>query len=131
MAVPKRRPGSKTSLRFLAKLDLVHVQLDELWANVKQGQQDVWVWRVCDAKTKLIPVVQLGAHTQDMAYSVVHELKTRLTPGCVPVFLSDGLKYYFYALTAHFGEWFQADDQPKRSWLLLISIAYDQVIKYQ
>lgn len=26
------------------------------------------------------------ARTQDMAYSVVHELKTRLTPGCVSVF---------------------------------------------
>ena len=123
--------GRKLHQRFLVNLELVHVQLDELWANVKQAQQDVWVWTVCDAKTKLIPVVQLGTRTQDMAYSVVHELKTRLAPGCVPVFSSDGLKHYFYALTAHFGEWFQPDDQPKPTWLLLASFAYAQVIKYQ
>ena len=123
--------GRKLHQRFLVNLDLVHVQLDELWANVKQAQQDVWVWTVCDAKTKLIPVIQLGTRTQDMAYSVVHELKTRLTPGCVPVFSSDGLKHYFYALTAHFGEWFQSDDQPKPTWLLLASFAYAQVIKHQ
>ena len=123
--------GRKLHQRFLANLDLVHIQLDELWANVKQAQQDVWVWTVCDAKTKLIPVIQLGPCTQDMAYSVVHELKTRLTPGCVPVFSSDGLKHYFYALTAHFGEWFQSNDQPKPSWLLLAAFAYAQVIKHQ
>jgi hypothetical protein len=49
----------------------------------------------------------------------------------VPVFSSDGLKHYFYALTAHFGEWFQSDDQPKPTWLLLASFAYAQVIKHQ
>jgi hypothetical protein len=101
----------------------VHIQLDELWANVKQAQQDVWVWTVRDAKTKLIPVLQLGPRTQDMAYSVVHEIKARLLPGCVPVFSSDGLKHYFYALTAHFGEWCQSDDQKKPIWLVLTSFA--------
>lgn len=52
------------------------------------------------AKTKIIPVIQLGARTQEMAYSVVHELKSKLKVGRVPVFSSDGLKHYFYALTA-------------------------------
>jgi hypothetical protein len=40
-----------------------------------------------------------------MAYVVVHELKSRLKVGNMPVFSTDGLKHYFYALTAHFGEW--------------------------
>ena len=87
---------SKLQQRFFANLELGHVQLDELWANVKQAKQDVWVWIACDAKTKLIPVLQLGPRTQEMAHSVVHELKGRLKPGCVPVFSSDGLKHYFY-----------------------------------
>jgi hypothetical protein len=69
---------------------------------------------VCEAKTKIIPVIQLGARTQEMAYSVVHELKMRLKAGCVPIFSSDGLKHYFYALTAHFGEWVIVEG--KRSW---------------
>ncbi|MFO7660078.1 MAG: hypothetical protein R6V77_04125 [Candidatus Cloacimonadaceae bacterium] len=40
-----------------------------------------------------------------MAYRVVHELKRRLRSGSTPVFASDDLKHYFYALTAHFGQW--------------------------
>jgi IS1 family transposase len=63
-----------------------HVQLDELWANVKQAQQDLWVWVAVDVQTKIIPVLQLGARTQGMAYAVVHELKNRLKVGNVPVF---------------------------------------------
>ncbi len=123
--------GRKLHQRFFTNLNLVHLQLDELWANVKQAGQDVWVWTVCDARTKLIPVVQLGPRTQDMAYIVVHELKSRLKVGCVPVFSSDGLKHYFYALTAHFGEWVNVEGEGKPSWMMLSDFVYAQVIKTQ
>jgi IS1 family transposase len=76
--------GRKLHERFFTALELVHLQLDELWANVRQSQQAVWLWTVCEAKSKLILVIQLGPRTQAMAYSVVHELKDRLKPGCVP-----------------------------------------------
>jgi len=46
----------------------------------------MWFWIASDAKTKIIPVMQGGARTQEMAYSVVHELKRRLAIGCLPVF---------------------------------------------
>ena len=91
--------------RFFIALELFHIQLDELWASVKHAGQEIWVWTICDAKTKLIPVLQLGPRNQSMAYAVVHELKDRLKAGMVPVSSSDGLKHYYYALTAHFGEW--------------------------
>jgi hypothetical protein len=48
----------KLHQRFFAKLELVHVQFDELWAQVKHAGQDVWVWVATDAKSKIIPVVQ-------------------------------------------------------------------------
>ena len=35
----------------------------------------------------------------ELAYGVVHDLCQILQPGCVPIFSSDGLKLYFYALT--------------------------------
>ena len=35
--------GKKLHERFMAELELVHVQLDELWANVKRGSQDMWL----------------------------------------------------------------------------------------
>lgn len=64
-----------------------------------------------------------------MAYSVVHELKDRLVTGCVPVFSTDGLKHYYYALTAYFGKR-EAADGKKPGWALLGEFVYGQVIKH-
>jgi len=108
----------------------VHVQLEELWANLKESSQDMWLWVATDVKTKLVPVLQVGVRNQEMAFSVVHELKGRLAVGCVPVFSTDGLKHYFYALTAHFGKWELADGE-KPVWVLLGEFVYGQVIKHQ
>jgi IS1 family transposase/transposase-like protein len=122
--------GKKLHERFMIELELIHVQLDELWANVKDRGQDIWLWIASDAKTKIIPVMQVGARNQEMAYSVVHELKGRLAVGRVPVFSTDGLKHYFYALTAHFGRWEKMDGK-KHVWVLLSDFVYSQVIKHQ
>ena len=122
--------GKKLHERFMLELELIHVQLDELWANVKRSTQDMWVWTACDVTTKIIPVIQAGGRTQEMAYLVVHELKGRLRPGCVPVFSTDGLKNYFYALTAHFGRWEMAEGK-KPVWVLVSDFLYAQVIKHR
>ena len=116
---------------FFRNLSLVHIQLDELWANVKEKGQALWVWTVCEAKTKIIPVLEIGARSQQMAYSVVHELKSRLKGGCVPVFSTDGLQHYYYGLTAHFGEWIVRAGEKKPVWLVLSDFLYAQVIKRQ
>ncbi len=113
-----------------SNLDLIHVQLDELWANMKRSNQDMWVWVVSDATTKIVPVIQVGGRTQEMAYQVVHELKGRLRPGCVPVFSTDGLKHYFYALTAHFGKW-ECFGWQETHLGLISNFVYAQVIKHQ
>lgn len=122
--------GKKLHERFLAELELVHVLLDELWANFKDGSQDMWLWIASDVKTKLIPVMQVGGRSQEMAFAVVHELKGRLATGCIPVFSTDGLRHYFYARTAHFGRWETADGK-KPVWVLLGEFVYGQVIKHQ
>jgi IS1 family transposase len=123
--------GQKLHDRFVTGLKPKHIQLDELWASVRNSEQDVWVWTVCDATTKLMPVIELGGRTQSMAYAVVHQLKTRMHPGHVPVFSSDGLKHYFYALTAHFGEWIRVEGKRKPVWKLLPEFIYGQVLKYR
>lgn len=122
--------GKKLHERFMTELELVHIQLDELWANLKNGSQEMWVWIASDAKTKIIPVMQVGGRSQEAAYLVVHELKRRLKSGCVPVSTTDGLRHYFYALTAHFGRWESADGK-KRVWVLLGNFVYGQIIKHQ
>jgi transposase-like protein len=116
--------------RFMVQLDLLHLQLDELWASVKFCGRDLWVWVVSDATTRLVPVLQVGSRSQEMAYRVVHELKRGLCSGSTPVFASDGLGHYFYALTAHFGQW-EPGQGKKSVWVLLSQFAYAQVIKHQ
>lgn len=37
-----------------------------------------------------------GTRTQAAAHAVVHDLRQRLAPTCLPVFTSDGLNLYFY-----------------------------------
>jgi IS1 family transposase len=122
--------GKKLHERFMLELDLIHVQLDELWANVKHSTQDMWVWVASDATTKIVPVLQVGGRTQEMAYYVVHELKGRLRAGCIPVFSTDRLKHYFYSLTAHFGSWETAETK-KSIWGLVSDFVFAQVIKHQ
>jgi hypothetical protein len=43
--------GKKLHERFLLEVERIHVQLDELWANVKRPTQNMWVWTACDVTT--------------------------------------------------------------------------------
>jgi IS1 family transposase len=49
----------------------------------------------------------------------------------LPLFTSDGLNLYFYALTAHFGHWLAADRQGRhrRQWQVAAGLIYGQVKK--
>ena len=97
-----------------------------------QECQEVWVWVALEATTKLVPVIQLGPRTLEMAYAVVHELRERMQVGlALPIFSSDGLRLYFYALTAHFGHWILPGGGRKRLWQLGADFIYGQVKKLQ
>jgi transposase-like protein len=91
--------------RFFRNLWLPHLQLDELRTRLRSATQVLWLWLAIDPCTKLLPVLQLGPRTQNMAHLLIHSLRQFLAPGCLPLFTSDGLNVYFYALTAHFGHW--------------------------
>jgi hypothetical protein len=102
------RAGAHSAIlheRIFRNLSLAHLQLDELRMRLRCRARVLWLWVVVDPITKIIPVGHLGSRTQDSAHAVVHEVRQRLAPGCLPVFTSDGLNLYFYALTAHFGQW--------------------------
>ncbi len=45
----------------------------------------------------------------------------------MPVFSSDGLALYFYALTAHFGAWIQQANTRRRTWAVDPHLLYAQV----
>jgi IS1 family transposase len=114
---------------WLRHLTLPHLQLDELRTRLRNRTHVLWLWVALDPLTKLIPVLHLGARTQSAAHGVVHDLHQRLAAGCVPVFTSDGLNLYFYALTAHFGQWVAAVRRRARQWQVVPGLLYGQVKK--
>ncbi len=91
--------------RSFRDLHLPHLQLDELRTQLRSATQVLWLWVALDPLTKIVPAFQLGPRTQIMAHRLIHSLRQLLAPGCLPLFTSDGLNLYFYALTAHFGTW--------------------------
>ena len=102
---------------LFTRLSLPILQLDELRAILRApntpftshessrvfNQTITWVWTAMCPITKIMPVLHVGPRSQDMAHTVLHELALRLNPDIPPLFLTDGLQAYYYAITAHFG----------------------------
>jgi IS1 family transposase len=112
-------------------LHLPHLQLDELRTKLRSSQQVLWLWLAIDPLTKILPVLQLGPRTQNMAHLLIHSLRQILAPGCLPLFTSDGLNVYFYALTAHFGYWLEVGRRGRKvlRWQVAEDLIYGQVKK--
>ena len=117
--------------RFFCHLHLPHLQLDELRTRLRSATQVLWLWLAIDPRTKILPVLHLGPRTQHMAHLLIHSLRERLAPGCLPLFTSDGLNLYFYALTAHFGQWLQVVRRGRKvsQWQVVAGLIYGQVKK--
>ena len=66
-----------------------------------------------------------------MAHLLIHSLRQLLAPGCLPLFTSDGLNLYFYALTAHVGHWREVGRRGRnvRRWPVAVELIYGQVKK--
>jgi len=66
-----------------------------------------------------------------MAHSLIYSLRQTLAPGCLPLFTSDGLNLYFYALTAHFGHWLLVSRRGRKilRWQVAAGLIYGQVKK--
>ena len=131
---------------------VTQVQLDELFAllsAVKTGEvsdaeairrlsrSPHWVWGAIDPVTKLLLTIDVGDRTLAMAQRVVYQVVQVLAPGCVPLFLTDGLrlKEYATALLAHFGYWVHPTRRhatgaaPKPRWMPHPGLLSAQVIK--
>jgi IS1 family transposase len=96
---------------------------------VRRWAKRVWVWTAQDAQSKAWLAWHVGGRTQADAYQLVHRVKQVLARACVPVFTSDGLRQYFYALTAHFGEWVEEAGKRKPVWRVLPELLYGQFRK--
>jgi transposase-like protein/IS1 family transposase len=138
------------SAYFLCDLHLEQLQLDEVYAVLrarKAGEiseeeaitrlerAPSWVWTAMDPTSKLLVVVDVGHRTLAMSQRVVHQVTEVLAPGCVPLFLTDGLKDYATAILSHFGHWMHParrqdkGPRPKPRWMPLPELLYAQVVK--
>ena len=109
---------------LFVNLELDYLQLDELKAPIV-GDKENWLWAAIDPITKIVPAIHIGKRTNDAAMIFIHHLALCLAPGWVPAFTSDGLRQYFYALTAHFGYWRWPKSQ--RGWQVSSQLLYGQM----
>jgi IS1 family transposase len=135
---------------LLHDVHVSQVQLDELFAlvsAVKAGEvsdaealkrlsrSPRWVWVAIDPVTELLLALDVGDRTLEMAQRVVHQVVEVLTPGCMPLFLTDGFKEYATALLTHFGHWVQPPRRqatgpaPKPRWMPRPALLYAQMAK--
>jgi IS1 family transposase len=135
---------------FLCDVHVTQLQLDALYAvlrDVKEGEiseakavkrlepRRRWVWTAIDPVSKVLLVIEVGPRTVEMAQRVAHQVAQVIAPGCVPLFLTDGLKDYGTAWLAHFGSWMQPErrqdrgPRPKLRWMPLPQLLYVQVVK--
>ena len=81
------------------------------------------------AQSKVLLVMHLGGRKKQDAQTFVHRVKEKLATDCLPVFTSDGLRMYFYALTAHYGSWYRPFRARKDHWKVDKRLLYGQFRK--
>lgn len=114
--------------RFFHHLLLKLVQLDELYCRVRLKGK-MWLWLAIDPLTKILPSLHLGKRKNVDAMALLHDLKLRLHPDSIPAFTTDGLRGYFYAITAHFGHWFRPKRARTDHWQVSDALIYGQLLK--
>ncbi len=92
--------------RSFRTLWLPHLQLDELRTRLRSANQILWLWLTIDPLTKIVPATRARPPQPNHGPSAHPRAPTEAgRRSRVPLFTSDGLNLYFYALTAHFGRW--------------------------
>ncbi len=114
---------------YFHNLIIEYLQMDELYVNIRQEEGKSWLWSVIDPVAKIIPSLHIGGRKTTDAMAFVHDTTLRLAPDCVPLVTTDGLRQYFWALTAHFGHWVKRRPWRKHRWLTDPRLLYAQLIK--
>ena len=110
------RHAERVQRPVLHGLHLPHLQLDDIRTRLRARARVTWLWLALDPRTKRIPARALGPRTHHTAPTLVPTLRAVLAPACIPVITTDGLRFYFDAITAHVGQWVEAR---RRRWQVL------------
>lgn len=115
--------------RLFRNLVFTVLQLDELYTRVRGIASARWLWLAIDPVSKAIPSLHIGERTKQDAFALAHDVQQRLLPDTVPVFATDGLRSYFYAITAHFGSWTRPPRARKDHWQVSDDLQHGMLIK--
>lgn len=116
---------------FFTDLQVSLLQMDELYGRVRDSEKARWLWLAIDPVSKALLSLHLGGRKTEDAYALGHDVKMRLHPACVPAITTDGLRGYFYTVTAHFGQWYRPKRARKDHWRPDGNLHYGQLVKRQ
>ena len=114
---------------FHQSVSVGHLQLDELVTKVKQDRERIWLWTAVTAQSKPILATHIGRRSSADTHRLLHQVWQRLAPESLPIFTSDDLNQYFYAITAHFGFWHKPPRARKYHWFPDTRLQYAQLRK--
>ena len=115
--------------QLFRNLIFVVLQLDELYTRVRGVASARWLWLAIDPVSKVIPSLHIGGRTKHDAFALAHDIQLRLDPDRIPAFTTDGLRTYFYAITAHFGNWVRPSRARKDHWRVSDDLQHGMLIK--
>jgi len=126
-----KTPSHQVAVVLAALAEGLDASAAERIFGYRQATITTWLWLAIDPLTKLLPVLELGPRTQTMAHRLIHSLRQSLAPDSLTLFTNDGLNFYFYALTAHFGQWptLSRPGHNVRRWQVKAGLIYGQVKK--
>lgn len=82
MAHARGEYGQRLHMARFRDLSFALIQMDELYAKVKDEEKVRWLWLAIDPVGKALPALRLGSRRAEDMYALVHELKRRLHPAC-------------------------------------------------
>jgi hypothetical protein len=115
---------------FFCNLQLPHLQLDHCCAPGYAAADKSCGWPSTLARRFCPSSIWVSARkTRRIRSSPPYD--GSWPPFCLPLFTSDGLNLYFYALTAHFGHWLEVGRRGRkaRQWQVAAELIYGQVKK--
>lgn len=123
------RHSERLHAQQVRQVRLGHVQLDELVTKVRSREKRVWLWTAIEVQTRLWIAWTIGGRRQVSAHHLIHQVMQKGVAEAVPTCTSDGLKHYFYALTAHYGNWVVEAGKRKPVWQVSGALLYGQLRK--
>lgn len=91
---------AKVNNALIKNLEVLFVQLDELWSYVQKKENEQWIWNPIDPLTKLMIAFIVGPWTKKTARKLIKLLRKRVK--AIWAFISDGLAHYIKPIARHF-----------------------------